>query len=119
MQPIFDLDRYKTPEMLTGIVLKGHAGKPAGQGPYIAIYLATNKDTIDDATFQTYGCPVCIACSQAVCEMVKNLRFSQAQEITQAHLKNKVGDLPKEKRHCLTLAMEALKDALQKTSITI
>ncbi|NUM33089.1 MAG: iron-sulfur cluster assembly scaffold protein [Candidatus Brocadiae bacterium] len=115
MQSNFDLNfDYKPPEELIGNIVKGHAGKPPGQGPYIAIYLVVGKDTIEDATFQTYGCPACIACSQAICQMVKGLHCFQIKEIRQEHLLERVGPLPREKRHCASLAIEALKDALQK-----
>ena len=52
---------YKSPEELTGKQVKGHAGAVSGQGPYISVYLAVDETHIREATFQTYGCPACIA----------------------------------------------------------
>ena len=56
------LDNYIQPQNLLGIVYRGHAGKAAGQGPFIQIYLGIEQNIIVNATYKTYGCPACISC---------------------------------------------------------
>ena len=111
----FDLSfEYKTPDQLEKPQVKGHAGSPPGQGPFIAIYLAIDKEKIQEATFQTYGCPACIKCSQTICVLAKGLTFAQAQQLNQTTLINEIGQLPRAKRHCFELAITALQNALSK-----
>ena len=99
---------------LRGAVSVGHAGAPSGQGPYIQVHLAVADGRVEDATVKTYGCPACIACSQAVCTLAKGRSLSEAERITPADLVAVVGELPRAKRHCYGLALEAAHDALAK-----
>lgn len=111
----FDLSfKYKTPDKLPEPKIKGHAGPPPGQGPFIAVYLSFDKEKINDSTFQTYGCPACINCSKTICELAIGLTFEQAQQLDKNSLIKKIGQLPRAKRHCFDLAIRALRDALGK-----
>ena len=93
----------------------GHAGKPPGQGPFLRIYLVVEDGVIRDAAHETYGCPACIACAHTVCELARGRTVKGARDIDQAALTACVGQLPRQKRHCLGLAVGALRDALEKT----
>lgn len=105
---------YKTPDQIEGQKIEGHAGKPAGQGPYIIVYLGIKEGRIIDNTFQTYGCPACIACSEAICKLSKGKSEEEASKIERKDLEKEVGALPRSKQHCVEFALEALRNALKK-----
>ncbi|NUM34653.1 MAG: iron-sulfur cluster assembly scaffold protein [Candidatus Brocadiae bacterium] len=105
---------YKRPEQLEGKKIQGHAGKPAGQGPFIIVYLVIKDGRIEDNTYQTYGCPACIACSEEICKLSKGKSLEEAREIGRKDLEKEVGSLPRSKQHCIEYALEALINALGK-----
>ena len=102
----------KAPADLHGWRFVGHAGKPPGQGPYIEISLSVSSDGSLDAAFQTFGCPACIACSEAVCVLARGRRVEEARLIDASSIVARVGELPRVKRHCIALALAALNNAL-------
>jgi len=97
----------------------GHAGKPPGQGPFLRVYLVVEDGVIREAAHETYGCPACIACAHAVCELARGRTVEEAGRIDEAALTERVGQLPRQKRHCLGLAVGALRDALEKTRVQV
>lgn len=102
----------KAPDDLQGERFVGHAGKPPGQGPYVQIYVTANGNGTLDAAFRTFGCPACIACSQALCVLARGKTVEEARKLDEAVLSERVGELPRAKRHCLALALTALNQAL-------
>jgi len=106
-------DRHHEP--VGDAYVAGRAGKPAGQGPYMEVMLLSDDGvTIRDAKYRTYGCPACIACGSAVCEIAKGRCLAEARGLTANDLVPRVGKLPTAKRHCYGLAIGALNDALDK-----
>jgi nitrogen fixation NifU-like protein len=90
------------------------AGNPAC-GDMITFYLKINdKDIIERATFESYGCAANIATSSIVTEMVKCLSLEQAwKDITWKRVTEEIGGLPSVKFHCGVLAVGALKRAIR------
>lgn len=100
------------PESLPTPRYVGHAGNPPGQGPYIEIHLSLSPTGLILSAFKTYGCPACIACSQTVCALVRGRSVAEARAVGESALKERVGELPRAKRHCIGFALEALRRAL-------
>jgi len=90
------------------------AGNPAC-GDMITFYLKINdKDIIEKASFESYGCAANIATSSIVTEMIKCLSLEQAwKDITWKRVTEEIGGLPSVKFHCGVLAVGALKRAIR------
>jgi nitrogen fixation NifU-like protein len=90
------------------------AGNPAC-GDMITFYLKiTDKDVIEKASFESYGCAANIATSSIVTEMVKGLTLEDAwRDITWKKVTEEIGGLPSVKFHCGVLAVGALKRAIR------
>ena len=102
---------------LLGSQIMGRAGNPPGKGPFIEFYLTFNGEIFLNATFKTYGCPVCIACSKAICKLVEGRNFEQTRQITKQDLIQEVGQIPRTKRHCLEYAVAGLCNAIEKMKV--
>jgi NifU-like protein involved in Fe-S cluster formation len=91
----------------------GHAGNPPGQGPFIDVTLAVLGDVIREAHYETYQCPGCQACGQAVVALVTGKSLSDARALRHEDVVNRVGPLAKHRQICYGLALLALDDALK------
>ena len=91
------------------------AGNPAC-GDMITFYLKINdKDIIERATFESYGCAANIATASIVTEMIKGLTLENAwKDVTWKKVTEEVGGLPSVKFHCGILAVGAVKRAIRK-----
>jgi nitrogen fixation NifU-like protein len=91
------------------------AGNPSC-GDMITFYLKINeKDIIEKASFESYGCAANIATSSIVTEMVKGLTLEATwNDITWKKVTEEIGGLPSVKFHCGVLAVGALKRAIRK-----
>ncbi len=68
------------------------------------------------ATFDTYGCPVSIACGNWVTGWVRGKTLEIARRMEAGDLIRVMGGLPLRKEHCAQLAVGALQDALQQVA---
>ena len=85
-------------------------------GDMITFYLKiTDKDVIERATFESYGCAANIATASIVTEMIKGLTLENAwNDVTWKKVTEEVGGLPSVKFHCGILAVGAVKRAIRK-----
>jgi nitrogen fixation NifU-like protein len=90
------------------------AGNPAC-GDMVTFYLKiSEKEVIEKATFESYGCAANIATSSIVTEMIKGLTLESAwKDVTWKKVTDEVGGLPAIKFHCGVLAVGALKRAIR------
>lgn len=92
----------------------GQSGMP-GEGPYLTLALRLSReqpDKVEEAWFETYGCPSAIACGSWLCTWAEAKDAVTLGRITPDDLNLLLGGLPLGKEHCAQLAIGALHDAL-------
>jgi len=90
----------------------GVAGVP-GRGPFMLIFLRLDGERIEEASFQTYGCPPAIAAASLLVESLSGSTLEAAEGWTdEARIRAALGGLPAHKHHCARLAAEAVASAL-------
>lgn len=89
----------------------GRVGVP-GEGPFMTMYLRSDGEHIQEARFETYGCPTAVACGSWVTQWVVGKPVEQAKALSAHDLTLVLGGLPLGKEHCAGLAVGSLHDAL-------
>lgn len=108
------LDRAAKPRNLGEMPEATHYGQEGipGDGPSMQIWLQIKDDRILRATFQTYSCPVSIACGSLVTELLTGRSIASAKLIESRELMAILGGLPEGKEHCAERTILAFQNAL-------
>ncbi len=85
----------------------------ASCGDIMQMFIKVNNDKITEAKFKTYGCGAAIATSSILTERIKGVTPDEALKISEETSKEILSQLPKEKIPCFTIAMDALKLAIE------
>ncbi len=93
-----------------------------GEGPWMRISLrvqaqaqtegSDSGDTIEEARFETYSCPVAIACGNWLCGWLRGKSLALAQRVEAGDLSLLLGGLPPGKEGCARMTIRALSRAL-------
>lgn len=110
------MDHFQSPRNAGRLDLPsavGNAGTP-GSGPYMVFYLVVVNQVIETIRYQTYGCGSAIAAGSVLTTLVENQSVDECLLLTPEKLIEAMDGIPEDKRHCAALAIEALRDGLQK-----
>jgi len=69
---------------------------------------------IEDIKFETLGCAAAISSSSVFTDMVKGKTIEEALNITKDDIVKELGGLPDHKVHCSLIAVDALRNAIEK-----
>ena len=113
------MEHYRNPKNVGEIenpTVIGEAGSLVC-GDMLKLYLKINdKNVVEDAKFQTFGCGSAVASSSILTEMIIGKTLDEVKKITNKDIANELGGLPPQKMHCSVMGQEALEDALKKLS---
>jgi nitrogen fixation protein NifU and related proteins len=82
-------------------------------GPFLILFLKLSNSVIEDCSYQTYMCPWAIASGSVLVSLIKGRTLKDAAEVSEATIESELGGVPRNKRYCLGLSLEALRDALK------
>lgn len=109
------LRHYRSPSNV------GEIKDPDGLGEYISdicgdvirLYLKVSNDRITDAKFQCFGCVGSVACGSVLTEIILGKEVKAAETVGETDILDALGGLSEEKGHCATLAIGALRQAIE------
>lgn len=90
----------------------GKAGN-ATCGDVVHLALKAVDGRISEARFRTQGCATAIAASDALCELVIGTSVTAAEVLDSDALAATLGGIPEDRSNCATIALEALRSALE------
>ena len=85
-----------------------------GCGDILELSMAVHSGQILEIRFRAKGCVCAMACASAITEMVSGRSIEQARQVSRPELVKKLGGLPEASEHASYLAMDALRELLQK-----
>ena len=83
-------------------------------GDRLRLALRVRAGRVEAARFLAYGCPPTIACGSALASMLEGMTTDEASRLTRQDITRPLGGLPARKGHAAALAVETLREALQK-----
>lgn len=99
----------------------GELDNPSGVGDVtnevcmdrIRLTVRVESGRISDARVQAHGCPPTIAAASALTELIMGCSLDELQSFTRKDIVDALGRLPVAKMHCASLAVEALRAAIE------
>jgi len=114
------LEHFKNPKNMGEIENPdgvGEIGNPMC-GDVMKVYIKVGKNQegkeyLKDVKFQTFGCAAAIASSSMTTQIAKGKTLEEAEKLTMNDVINELGELPKIKMHCSSMAIQGLRKAIK------
>ena len=81
-------------------------------GDIFELQLRIDDDRITGAAFLTKGCLTMRAVGSGVTEYIRGMEISRAIDISEADVLGFMGKIPPQTEHCITLAIQAVREAV-------
>src|SRR5512136_1467830 len=113
--PKFLMEHFQSPKNVGEIPDADAVGTVGNArcGDIMQMFIKVKRDKITEAKFKTFGCGAAIATSSILTERIKGATLEEALKISEETSKEVLAQLPEEKIPCFTLAMDALKLAIE------
>ncbi|MBM4276772.1 MAG: iron-sulfur cluster assembly scaffold protein [Deltaproteobacteria bacterium] len=113
--PKFLMDHFQNPKNVGEISDADGVGTVgnASCGDIMQMYIKVDGNKITEAKFKTFGCGAAIATSSILTDRIKGATINEALKISEETSKEVLSQLPKEKTPCFTIAMDALRLAIE------
>ena len=113
--PAFLLEHFQNPKNVGEIPDADGIGTVGNAhcGDIMQMYIKMNGTRIAEARFKTFGCGAAIATSSILTERIKGATLEEAMKISEEVSEEILSQLPKEKTPCFSLAVDALKFAVE------
>ena len=82
-------------------------------GDAMQVFIRVREGRITEARFMTEGCGPMVACGSVLTEMVKGKTAADALAMTEDDIMEGLKGLPESERHCATVGVVALRQALR------
>lgn len=114
------LEHFKNPKNMGEIENPdgiGEIGNPMC-GDVMKVYIKVNKgekgkEYLEEVKFQTFGCAAAIASSSMTTQIAKGKTLEEAEKLTMNNVIEELGELPKIKMHCSSMAIQGLRKAIK------
>jgi len=112
--PKFLIEHFQKPKNLGEISDADGVGTVGNAtcGDIMQMFIKVDDDKITEASFKTFGCGAAIATSSILTERIKGATLDEALKISEETSREVLSQLPKEKTPCFTIAMDALRLAI-------
>jgi nitrogen fixation protein NifU and related proteins len=113
--PKFLMEHFQNPRNVGEIANPDGVGTVgnASCGDIMQMHIKMNGEKIEEAKFKTFGCGAAIATSSILTERIKGTTLEEALKISEETSREVLAQLPREKIPCFTLAVDALKLAIE------
>jgi nitrogen fixation NifU-like protein len=99
----------------------GELENPSGRGDALneacmdrlLLTIKISANTITDAKVKAHGCPPTIAAASVLTELIIGRTLAQAEALTRIDVEEALEHLPAMKKHCASLAIDALRMAVE------
>jgi NifU-like protein involved in Fe-S cluster formation len=79
----------------------------------ISLTIRVDGERLTDAKIKAQGCPPTIAAASMLTELIIGRSLAEAQSLTRKDVVEALGRLPAAKMHCASLAIDALRAAIE------
>jgi len=86
-------------------------------GDRLRLSLRLHDGRIEAARFLAYGCAPTLACGSALAEMIEGMEIEEALRLTRQDIARALDGLPARKQHAAALAIETLREAIERAGV--